>query len=250
MRKGPPSLCDDRAHQLIASIYDAALDPRKMYRVLELFGDELHGGAVGFGSWIANDLPYGWDVRFDMDLLQSAYGKFMDSNTEVNPYLARAPDKPVGRVLGRSAFVSDTERERCPVYTEVLAPHGYDLAAAVILENDPKSGRISSLNVFREPCRTEEFGAKEREIMETFAPHFARALQINRRLLEATTQRDLSFEVLEQLTQGLIALDARGEVIRANQAARTILDSKDGLRLSNWRLRAAFPGTTGSCKRL
>jgi DNA-binding CsgD family transcriptional regulator/PAS domain-containing protein len=239
MHKGPPSLSEERAHALIQWIYDAALDPHEMYRVLERFGDVIHGAAVGFGSWTPGGKAYGWDVRFDLDTLQSAYAKFMNSQLEVNPYMARAPHKPVGRVLDRRDFISDAERAESPIYTEVFDPHGYELGAAMILENDPRSGRISCLNVFREPRRTAEFGAAERRIIETFAPHFARALQIHRRLLEAASQRDLSFEVLEHLPQGLIALDGQGEVIRANAVARDILQAKDGLSLCNWRLRAA-----------
>src|ERR1700730_14406118 len=66
-----------------------------------------------------------------------------------------------------------------------------------------------------------------------------RAVRISRRLWELELKHVAATERLETLRQGALLADASGRVVRANTAAKAMLDDGTGIFLDNGRLAAA-----------
>jgi len=69
--------------------------------------------------------------------------------------------------------------------------------------------------------------------------HLIRAVRINRRLCELDIKHVAATERFEAFSQGALLADALGRVVRANAAAKAMLDKGSGIILDKGRLAAA-----------
>ena len=69
------------------------------------------------------------------------------------------------------------------------------------------------------------------ELTEILAPHFQRALRLNRRLAESIRQQERTMDILEHLPLGVILATETAEVRFMNARARALLDSSTALKV-------------------
>lgn len=95
--------------------------------------------------------------------------------------------------------------------------------------------------------RAHEDGPFTRGAVDTlvaFAPHAARAWTLRGRLSRALVIGEAALATLDRRALGLLLVDRRGHVVRANRVAEGIVARCDGLQVLHGTLRAATPSQT------
>jgi GAF domain-containing protein len=85
------------------------------------------------------------------------------------------------------------------------------------------------------------FSADEVALLAMLTPHLKRALNMPRALSRERSQHSVMRETLEMLDLALLSLDGRGRALRTTAAARSILETRDGIHLDRGFLRAGVP---------
>lgn len=83
------------------------------------------------------------------------------------------------------------------------------------------------------------FDASERYLVGQLLPHLGRAVRLRMQFEKVQIRHAVFEDLVESLLVGAVVMDGRGVVIHANAAARRIIRRRDGLTISNGRLRAA-----------
>jgi DNA-binding CsgD family transcriptional regulator len=99
------------------------------------------------------------------------------------------------------------------------------------------------------PIEREDFDAEHRKGLEVVLPHLSRAVQISSLLVTTDRKQRLACEMFGMLTVAAIIVDAKGNVIDANQVADRLLASGDGLTVRHAKLTACDPHQAASLLR-
>jgi DNA-binding CsgD family transcriptional regulator len=219
---------------LIDLIYEAALDNDLWPGVLIKLADAMGAAQVAMPSMdlranvVATIAP-----RLDPDLLTSwkEYWAFRD------PVLARAIRRPGGEIYTLDSLMPREEFAATPVFNELWLPAQYSLATlgANLLVED----QFTALICFSNAPGKDSLTAEQMRIFEAVLWHLTRALRINRLLWELELKHVAATERLDTLQQGALLVDASGRVVRANAAAKAMLDDRGGIFLDKGRLAAA-----------
>lgn len=97
--------------------------------------------------------------------------------------------------------------------------------------------------------RTRKQGhADEKMLSEISAllPYLGKAIRLGKRLADVDRQQGPFLAVADQLRQGVVLLNFRGEAVFANRAARQILERGDGLCWQGKRVSALCPADAGA----
>jgi DNA-binding CsgD family transcriptional regulator len=225
--------------ELIESIYDAGLNP-------ELWGDVvvmLNGffGSQACGLISKDKVSKSGATHFYCGVDPHFIQLYADEYAQHDP-LARLPR--YGEVRNIPDLVNFDEYRRGRFYQEWLCPQGCADVANVVLEqaNSPCPMLMTVI-----PGR-EMLDAKMRARMQLIVPHASRALMINR-AVERRHQRSVALaDVVDQLSAGVILLDAACNIVHSNPAADTILDADDVLRSVKGRLLARSPDANAALR--
>jgi len=219
---------------LINLIYEAALDSDLWPSVLVRLADAVGAAQIAMHSMdrranvVATIAP-----RFDPGLLASwrEYWAFHD------PALARATFRPAGEIYTLDSLMPREEFAATPIFNEFWRPAQLSLAAAganLLVED-----QFSAMICFSNAPGKDSLTAEQIHIFEAVLQHLTRAVRISRRLWELELKHVAATERLETLQQGALLADASGRVVRANTAAKAMLDDGSGIFLDNGRLAAA-----------
>ena len=219
---------------LIDLIYEAALDNDLWPGVLIKLADAMGAAQVAMPSMdlranvVATIAP-----RFDPDLLTSwkKYWAFRD------PVLARAVRRPAGEIYTLDSLMPREEFAATPVFNELWRPAQFSLATlgANLLVED----QFTALICFSNAPGNDSLTAEQMRIFEAVLRPLTQALRINRRLWELELTHVAATERLDALPHGALLADASGRVVRANAAAKAMLDDRGGIFLDKGRLAAA-----------
>ena len=149
-----------------------------------------------------------------------------------NDYFSRAP---AGFVFNDARHFDEGFVKRNPFYQEYSIPlgsrHTLDLLART------GTGRITFLAVMRSNRQGLYYEADE-NLLRGLSRSFLKVLAVREKLSAAEDAARLATGVLEQLSMGVLVLDAGGRVVLANGAALEICGSGGGLRICRDRLVA------------
>jgi len=107
--------------------------------------------------------------------------------------------------------------------------------------------RASVLALWRPWCLG-AFDNRERQLLAVIAPHLQRAFKISARLAQADLLEASLAASLDQLTHGVVLLDAQGRVQFLNRLAENIVAARDGLSMRQGALIAARPDQAAELK--
>lgn len=224
---------DSRFADTITSIYDAAVDvdgwPAAIGRIAGDVGGE--GGCfVGF-SWAGEDVSvfrtYGADADFDR-IYREKWAR--------NPWADRNIRQPMGAAFTTDALLDLATLERTEYYQAFLRP--LDIAHGLSTLLAGNTDFLAGMTISRSR-RAGAYDQAEVEAFQALVPHLQRAAQIQLRLAGWAPRALLAVEALDRLAMGVVLLDARGDMVFANAAARRIAERHDGLVLERGRLSAA-----------
>ena len=118
------------------------------------------------------------------------------------------------------------------IYKEYLCrdPNMAQLLSSVIFSIDSTNSMPTVCSFFR-GFHHPAFGEAEHERMRLILPHLSRSLGVMQRLRTAELTVAATLAAFDRLPTGVLLTDTAGEVTFANQAARRMLDSGNGLEL-------------------
>jgi DNA-binding CsgD family transcriptional regulator/PAS domain-containing protein len=108
---------------------------------------------------------------------------------------------------------------------------------------------ITGLSIFRE-IGSEPFGEVEARRLGMVAPHVRKALRLHWRIGDLEHKNATNTEVLEHLAAGVALIDAESKVTYLNPAARTIVNARDGLSVTDGELTATLGAEAVELSRL
>ena len=98
----------------------------------------------------------------------------------------------------------------------------------------------SNVTIFR-PLHARPFAEPECNFLQTLVPHLQRAFQLHSRIQGLERRGEAAAETLDQLSQGVLLLDATGRVLLINKAATSFLAGATSLKISGQSLTALNP---------
>ncbi len=220
---------------LLARIYDAALEPGLWNDTVDAMRKAVHGEisvlfhwdntlSVQFAGWIGKS---GWELSW--------LKKYED---HFAPLDVRAPailKLPVGSVYVNDRDMMLKEVEPSEIFNDFWRPIGVAHGMAMHLFSD--SNRAGCLSVHK-PLRRSGFTAEEVALFETLAPHVTRALQLHRQMSLLKMERDAANQTVGALGMGLILVARSGKLFFANPAAERLLRQGDAIAADRGSLRA------------
>lgn len=237
-------LVDDRA-ELVDRIYEAALREGGWSETL----DHLAGALGGPTAFHVYDLTRGRGTTLSGARFQpEATTAYQDHYCTVNPWMRESRRSFAdGELVISSEIYPDESLVQTEFYDDFLRPNDFFYSMGGVLLRE-KDSVISFTNL--RSRRLGLYRPEERAAFRDLIPHLKRALLLSRRLGAATAGRAIAFEVLDRLPYGVVLLDGAGRILHGNRAARTILDSRDGLSAREGQLAAESSTDTARLRRL
>lgn len=219
---------DDRDHELIERIYDAALRPEAWQDVVLHLSARFEGAAVLLGFFRPSEHFFG--PRFAVGLREEFADTYLEQLLDL-PWPARAMRMLADRIGPISEMFPPVDIEKTALYNDWLKPQG--LAAIWPVGHtlvDEAGEPVGGFAIFRlegqEPIDRAEIASIQR-----FVPHLRRALHLHLALHGARTVQHAVAEALNRLPTGVLMLNKRREVVLSNRGAEHIVAQDDGFRL-------------------
>jgi DNA-binding CsgD family transcriptional regulator/PAS domain-containing protein len=217
-------LGESESADLIASIYDAALDAALWPTVIAGIASATKASAACFAVRDADGRFEIQPIGFDARAARSYTEHFAHIDTVLPAVTAGTPGVAVdGDSILSRAELSRAELERSDVYVDWAAPNGLHELAAVLVE---RSSALTVTLAVNRSRRGDAFGRDELQLLERVTPHLRRAFRIQQRLA-ASWAND---PALDRLRDGVVLVDREARVLFANPAAEALLRANDGLR--------------------
>lgn len=228
---------NDDLNSLIASVYEAALDPRLWSSTLEAAADHFQASKTLF---------------YTLETPLTSGGFFSSHNVASEAIAAydaryRAMDAWIlghqRRFAGQEgAFTGDMlvpygELVRTEFYADFMKPNDlYHLCNAGVHERED-GGQIVSFAMIRGP-RQQAFEERHRRICQLLTPHLQRALLITHRLGACSHEKRTDLSMLDNAPVTLFLVDAHGIVKRMTEAAELLVQKNTHLGIKAGRLVA------------
>ena len=215
---------EDGVQNLVAAIYDTALDAKLWPDLLNRIGDALNSPQVMFGFYdAATGLSEIHAPRIDPDIVRSC------AERTDNPLPRLSAAEQPGAVFSISDFLTPDDFKRTTFYREWWRPNGWSLEPLTtnLLIDGDATAILSISKAQDQPA----FNSDDKRLFAMLAKHLVRAVELQRRMYPLTLASENALTGLGKLPQGLMLVDADARLVFANGTARALLDAGDGLRL-------------------
>ena len=225
----------DPIRDLVATIYDAALEP-------SLWPQVAAGAAKAFQAPHARlgvvDRRRGGQIMDapSQDLSEPQLSMVRYQTPKSNPGLAFSALTIPATVELRERRVSDRDLERTDYYNEIMRP--LDLWHAAIVNVHRDETVLAPMGILR-TRKERPFGLSELRNLRALAPHLNRALCVTLRNREMEARAEALVEMSDYALTAIVVANAYGHVAESNASARAILAEADGLLMRDGALRAA-----------
>jgi len=223
---------DARLSQLIAAIYDAALDSALWPEVLATIAEFVDGRVGGLltKDAIKQEVNAHWHAGGDPHYLRL----YAETYSRLGP-VAISPPGQLAEIVSIPDLMPYDEFRRGRFYREWAEPQGWvDVAVAVL----DKSASGSAYLTMSRDTDTGMVDATMRERLALIVPHVRRAVQIGKAIEFKRAESATFMDVLDGLSLGLFLIDAQGRIVHANAAGGDMLGAGDLLRSVGGRLAA------------
>jgi DNA-binding CsgD family transcriptional regulator/PAS domain-containing protein len=224
--RGFSKMNDTDAHDdLVALIYDAAIDRNRWSSVLERIADAT---ASGGSALIMQDRTTGRGEGIFIRGDPVAYAEYFEEFAAINPLIDASEHLCSGAVTTDRDVLPRYHFVRSDYYRGFLVPNEMSsmLSLTVLRDGDTHC----AFNFCRKPGQ-EEHGEAQRELARRLMPHLQRAFTISLKLQETQGALGASEAVLDRLACGVVLFDARGRVLHANAVARRLAAAGDAFTL-------------------
>lgn len=228
------SASSDSLHDVVHSLYEAALDDSRWHAALRqtiAFEGGSRGGSAAtvINSWNLTPL----DVHeVNPDLLV----RFGTEFGGVDPCFKRTGPADAGTVLDGAVYSRFSDWQKTDIYRGFFDPAGMHHCLVTVTARGASA--LEFLGVYRSR-REGPFRSDQERVARVIAPHLARASSIRAQLARAEATANASQHLLARLPFGVVALDDRGRVLFANARGEQLLRD-DRVRVRHSDPRSAF----------
>lgn len=225
----------ERTEKLLDLIYDAATEHTLWRSVLTEIADLTNSqGGVLFGqSTGANEFYFAYNGRTD-----EYFNNVYKARHLWNPWAVAMDSQPVGRVVFSDEPTELASIRPTAFFDELIGPQDVPHSAMIALA--AQEDFRAAFNICRN-ARQGPFGEQERRQFEWLVPHLRRSIGLGFRVEAYRTLQKAAYDVLDQLTVGVILLDQRKRMVYVNAAARALGSDEGPLLLRNATLAARSP---------
>lgn len=217
----PTQDIEEQLSELIANIYDAALDGPRWPGVLADIADFT--GAQVAGLLSKDTVSRAGNVHYDYGTEERYIQSYRDTYWRYDP-LAPMLFFDVGEVVVATAQVSEQEFREGRFYREWLEPQGWIDSANVVLDKSTTSCAILSL-VRKAPHPPVDDQMLRR--MSLLVPHIRRAVLIGRLVDLKSGQADTFADIFDRLSAGMLLLDQSGAIVHTNRQGAALLADRN-----------------------
>ena len=243
-------LGEDRLHEIIGLIYEAALDPGQWCAVMERASLSLNSASVtllmhDFSTSGVADGPPGVVVRtvgFESDFVASYIEHYAGTNVWANNEETLAEGVAVtSEMLYPQAKLDSTE-----FYGDWLQPQQLKhCIGGIIVRDGPVAVKFSALRSGRAGSYTEP----ELDFYRRLLPHLKRACEINKRLEQerarwAPPSMAASQWATNSTHLGILTLSNNGQILASNPRGESLLRGPSPLRMCDGKLAGQQPHDT------
>jgi DNA-binding CsgD family transcriptional regulator len=208
---------EEELSELVAEIYDAALDGQRWPAVLGQIA-EFTGAQVA-GLLSKDSVSRAGNVHYDHGTAASYLESYRQTYWRYDP-LSPLLFFDAGEVVVATEQMTEQEFREGKFYREWLKPQGWIDCANVVLDKSTTSLAILSL------VRKAPYGPVDAEMLRRvnlLVPHVQRAVLIGRLVDLKTGQADTFADIFDQLSAGMFLLDQAGTIVHANRPGTALL---------------------------
>ena len=218
---------------LVQLIYDCAEDPRGLHDALEeiahqVGAEKAHTLVIANGELVENH-SYGYDAaefaRYDVDWRAK------------DPRFAAAALRP-GELLSDVAVVEASAFERSEIYNDFLSKAD---VRYTLFGNVRAGPNLLAAQSFMRSKNAGPFDGGDIASVQAVIPHLCRVSRLRHLVASMRSENDDLRRALDLARAPLAVLDACGRVVCANEAAKQLLDERNGLRVERGFLTASRP---------
>ena len=230
-----------------ASVFDDARWPAVSGLIDEFCGAK--GNSLVFGDGAA---PDDIDIFFAQICFRGQRHveferEYFEVYHAIDERLPRIRNLPDGQIAPVSSLISEAERKTSVVYNELMPRTGTRDSLSVRLDG-PDGSRI--VWTVADPVEGDGWSPAQVEAIERLLPHLRQFVRTRQALVNARALGSSLVELLETVRLGVIQLDRRARVVVANDRARALLRTRDGLLVRDGLLHAALPAEDAKLQRL
>ena len=165
---------------------------------------------------------------------ESDYFRRYHGHDERLPRIRQLPD---GEIVSNAELLTDAERRTSVVYNEMVRPSEFEHGLYARLDG-PAGSRI--VWTAANPVTGDDWSSAQVETLARVLPHLRQYVRVRQALAGARALGGTFSDLLANLQVGVIQLDRRGHVLAANDRARAMLRTGDGVTDRDGTLRAAL----------
>ena len=218
-------------NRILASLHEVALDHAQWSSATALIDDTLraHGSSMIFGDGRSEEdiqIYFAWSFFRGQRCreLERDYLKIYYPLDERVPRLRHAPDS---QLFHTTDLYADEEELRASVtYNELLARAHAQNSIHVRLDGPNGSRIVWGIN---DPVDGDGWSSAQLDSIRRLLPHIRRTVHIQQALAGAGAVGASLAKLLDTTGLGIVQLDGRGWIMVANDCARDLLRSGDGL---------------------
>ena len=217
--------------RILASLHEVALDHAQWSSATALIDDTLraHGSSMIFGDGHSEEdiqIYFAWSFfrgqrcrELERDYLKTYYP--LDERV---PRLRHAPDS---QLFHTTDLYADEEELRASVtYNELLARAHSQNSIHVRLDGPNGSRIVWGIN---DPVDGDGWSSSQLDSIRRLLPHIRQTVHVQQALAGAGALGASFARLLDTTGLGIVQLDGRGRIVAANDRARDLLRSGDGL---------------------
>ena len=223
--------------RLTGLIYDAALDPAQWPVFLDGYAEAMNASCAYLHARNLDSGRLHYAAASNMET--AVLASYADHYGGIDSWVGAARDRSTGSVMTSRMLLPDKQLEHSEFYTDFLQPIDIRHICTAIVMNE--QSEFAAATVFR-PRHKADFGKEERMLADRLWPHLHRATQIQQKLALSDLRVAALDMAIDELTVGVIVLDADARIIEANTVARRILAEGDGLVALDGELVAVHSG--------
>ncbi len=222
----------EKTHQLIDSIYAAALRPSEWPCVLQSLQRVFNANAAGI---YLLDTEKRKLTPFELQGIDESYvNSYIRHYMSDNPWLSAPEFQVPGKIRTDQSldkyYNSPGFYRKTDYFNEWLEPQDFYYSLGVNLCAHQSAN--TKFYMYRSKL-SRPFSKREITQFKFIAGHMTRSIEMTRRLAFSESQLNNAFYLVDQLNFGVIFFDEHATIIQANQFAQTLMREADGLSIKN-----------------
>ena len=220
----------DAFERILASLHEAALDPARWPRASALIDEALgtHGSSLASGDGESEEdyrIYFMWtcfrgERRRDLERL------WFETYYPIDEGIPRLRRLPFNELIDITDLYTEEERKTSEAYNALRTLGHAGNAIDVRLKGTDGLRILWRVN---DPIDGDGWSSAQRDRIRRVVPHIRQTVRVQQTLARADAVDATLEEMLDRNGLGIVQLDERGRILAANDRARDMLRTRDGL---------------------